>query len=311
MDNTINNMYLLNLTIKWRKHLIIILISVILISIIFTAPYFISPKFKSYSTIYPSNLLSYSNESVTEQMLQLFKSDDIRDDILKKFKLATHYKVDTTKQYYHTKLIRIWNNNVTIHKTEYESVEIEVLDTDPVLARDIVNEMILLFNQKVRQMMREKTSEVVVMLRKQLNERKAERDSLSAKIDKIRQEYNILDFGSQAREATRGYVLPNGKNTNASKIIKSLQDKGGEYNLLNSQLENTNRNYLSTKTEYENSLKDLTKELTYTNIVNKPVPADRKCYPIRWLIVIISVVSSYILSMLIIIMIERTKTIDN
>ena len=310
MDNLFNNMYLLNLIIKWRKHLIIIIISVVAISVIFSGTYFIKPKFKSYTTIYPSNLISYSNESVTEQMLQIFKSDDIRDAVIKKLKLAGHYGVDTTEHYFQTILIRKWNNNVTIHKTEFESVEIEVLDTDPVIARDIINEMVVLFNLKVRSLMREKTSELVAILKKQLDERQAERDTLEAKIDKIRKEYNILDYNSQVREATRGYVLPNGKSQNASAILKNLQLKGGEYSLLNTQLESTIKNYLSTKTEYENSLKDLTKELTYTNIINQAVPADKKCYPIRWLIVVISVASSMLLSILIIMMIEKVKAIE-
>ena len=300
-------MYLLNLILRWRIHLIIITASVVILSIIFSSQFFIKPKYKSYTTVYPSNLISYSNETVTEQMLQIFKSDDIRDKVVQKFKLADHYEIDTTASHFKTSIIKTWNSNVTIRKTEFESVEIEVLDTDPVLACRILNEMIELFNLKVRSLMREKTGEIVKMLKKQMDDRQAERDTLESKLDKIRKEYNILDYGSQVREATRGYVLPNGKNQNASNILNSLILKGGEFNILNAQLESAVRNYLNVKTDYDNAIKDLTKELTYTNVINKPVPADKKCYPIRWLIVVLSAAASLLLSIIILIGIEKYR----
>jgi len=287
--------------------LLIIALLATILSIFFSGPLFIKPKYKSYCTIYPSNLINYSNETVTEQMLQIFKSDDIRDSVIKKLYLIKHYDIDTLKPHYNTYLHREWDANVSIHKTEYESVEIEVMDIDPVIACRIINEMVTTFNLKVRSLMREKTNEVVTMLKHQLDIKKLERDTLELKLNLLRKDYNILDFNSQVKEATRGYVSPNSKNQNAANMLKSLVMKGGEYEIINDQFESASKTYLTIKIDYENALKDLTKELTYTNIINKAIPADKKCYPVRWLIVLISILSSWVLSLLIIIYIEKYK----
>ncbi|MFM7079592.1 MAG: hypothetical protein ACKOYC_07345, partial [Bacteroidota bacterium] len=84
---------------KYAKQLSIVAGSTILLSIVFSSEFFIKPKFKSTAIVYPSNLIPYSTESPTEQMIQLFGSDEIRDEIIKDFDLFKHYEVDTTSKY--------------------------------------------------------------------------------------------------------------------------------------------------------------------------------------------------------------------
>ena len=102
MDNSFfNSIELLKLVKRWRKHLIIVGLISLIGSIIFSSPYFIKPKFKSFALVYPSNLIAYSTESATEQMLQLAQSYDIRDKIIKTFNLFQHYEIDTVNNHSH------------------------------------------------------------------------------------------------------------------------------------------------------------------------------------------------------------------
>ena len=149
MEKQLSNINIIAIAAKWRLHLIIIFILSIVLSVIFSGPKFIEPKYKSYAIIYPSNLIPYSSETATEQMLQLFKSDDLRDSIIVKFDLVNYYKINTNKKYYYSTLIKAYNENVTIKKTEFESVLVEVLDRNPNQACNIVKEMINIFNRKV------------------------------------------------------------------------------------------------------------------------------------------------------------------
>ena len=50
---------------------------------------------------------------------------------------------------------------------------------------------------------------------------------------------------------------------------------------------------------------DLNKELTYSNVVSQPVPANKKSYPVRWLIVLIATVSSLFFALVVIGYIDR------
>jgi hypothetical protein len=59
--------------------------------------------------------------------------------------------------------------------------------------------------------------------------------------------------------------------------------------------------------EYDKVMSDLNKILTYSNIVSKPYPADKKSYPIRWIIVVVSVVSTNLFMLLLIIIADKKK----
>src|SRR5882672_7972735 len=85
---------LIRMLVKWRKQLIYIFIISMVGS--YLATLLITPMFKSTTTVYPFNLDNYSKESSTEQMVQLFKSEDVREDLIKAFDLYKHYDIDTT-----------------------------------------------------------------------------------------------------------------------------------------------------------------------------------------------------------------------
>ncbi|MEI7616653.1 MAG: hypothetical protein WCJ54_08055 [Actinomycetota bacterium] len=122
MEKFFTNTSLIKLIYKWKVTYIIIAVISIALSAIFSGPYFIKPLFKSYAVVYPANLLPYSSETPTEQMLQLLKSEDIIFKIADKFKFGPRYAIDSNDVYYKSKIVGKYNDMVAVHKTEYESV---------------------------------------------------------------------------------------------------------------------------------------------------------------------------------------------
>lgn len=293
-----SNYYFLRLIIRYKIHFAVVTASAVLLSALFSAEWFIKPKYKSIAVVYPSNIIPYSSESQSEQMLQLFESADIREHVINKFNLAKHYGIDTAKSSGMSDLISEYESNIEVNRTQYESIEIIVLDTDPKLAVEIVNEIMSALNLKARALQRGKTKEIAVMLSNQLVIKKKQVDSLNNILEELRVKYQILDYESQSKEVTKSYLkaLSAGKSKESLKDIdvlkRNLEEKGGEYYETNQTFNAVLGSYNSTRLEYDNTLKDLNKELTYTNVVTKPYPADKKSYPIRWLIVLLSVVSA-------------------
>ena len=80
---------------KYKVFTVVGLLAIVF-SILFSSSYFIPPQYKAEAVLYPSNLGQYSTESSTEQLLQFFYGNDIRDSIVAKFDLINHYKIDTT-----------------------------------------------------------------------------------------------------------------------------------------------------------------------------------------------------------------------
>lgn len=305
IENEFNTGSLYHLAIKWRWHLIAIAIISGLAATVFSSSAFIEPKFKSTAVVYPVNIIPYSNESATEQLLQLFQSADVKNKLIEKFDLANHYGIGDNSKEPNSKLILEFNDNVSISKTEFESVNIEILDKDPVKACAMVNEIIIETNLKLRQLQREKSQEMHAMYAQQIEIKKNEIDTLKSQISKLRLDNNFIDIGSQAREVTRGLI--NAKGGESSRLSNKIQEVGAEYTALNVKLDAALAYYTKIKSNYDDITGDLNKELTYTNVVTKPYVADYKSYPIRWIIVLSSVLASLFLGFIIISISEGKK----
>ena len=305
----------IKLIVKWKKHFIITTAIAIIISALFSSKWFIKPRFKSFAIVYPSNLIQYSSESKSEQMLQLLESADIRNTVIRKLNLADHYKIDTTQPAGYSELIGEYESNVSVTRTDYESILIKVLDTDPKLACEMVKEIMGALNQKARMLQRSKSIEILRMQEKQLSDRKRELDSVNVILQNLRVNYHLLDYGTQVKEFTKGYIKTiNGSGKSNYKdidiMINNLQQKGGEFYTMARIYDGILNSYNVTKVEYDNTLTDLNKELTYISEVTSPIVADKKTYPIRWLIVLISVLSAN-LFLFVILLITDKKTLLN
>ena len=143
---------LIQLIKKWKRQLMIVAIISIVLSFIFTLPFFIPPMYKSTAILYPVNLSPYSTESSTEQLLQLLESDEIKMELIKDFQLYSHYEIDSTKKTALTTVFKQLAGNLSINKTDFESVKIEVMDTDPLQAKQMADSIIEKGNRLARKL---------------------------------------------------------------------------------------------------------------------------------------------------------------
>lgn len=310
----LNTEIILNIVKKWRKHFVYLAVIAIILSTVFTHPFFIPPTYKSTAIVYPINLSSLSEESNTEQMLQVIESMDIKKRMFDNFNLAEHYNIDKDDPYYITKLIKEFDSNVGFSKTEYMAVEIEVYDTDPIQAAQMVDSLIQFYNQKVRQMERSKHAEKIRLKKKVLAKMTYEIDSLAA-IKRIHQEqYGLFDYGTQSKEATKRFIklLSEGKeNAQAAKdvqnVISNLMKKGIEDTEVSIKLVSAREVFMNNWRDYGNELVEMEKVISYAQVVTSPFPADKKSSPMRVLIIILSTIATMVVGFLTVIYLENKK----
>jgi uncharacterized protein involved in exopolysaccharide biosynthesis len=311
MGSLFNTIDLLKILLKWKWHLLSISIVSVILATIFSGPNFIKPQYKSYAILYPANLVPYGTESTTEQMLQLFESKDVRSKLIKKFNLMRHFEVDSTQPYPITELNERMDEKISFNKTEYQSVEVVVYDQDPDTAALIANAIVELLNEKAQALQRDKYFEVVKISKDVWDKKKIEVDSMELAIKNLRVNYGIINYDAQSKVITKEYLQALSRNGAGVKqiepILKNLQEKGGEFIALNENLWRARGAYNDLKTQYENVLKDYEKELTYSNIVTKAFPAEKKSYPVRWLIVAISFIASLFFSLIILLILESSQ----
>lgn len=283
-----------------------------ILSAVFSSSLFITPKFESKSVLYPSNLISYSSETPTEQLLQLYESSEVWNSVIEKFNLFNHYNIDSSQTGAKTKLIKELRDNVSIRKTSFESVEIIVLDKDPKVARDIVLEFTQQVNLKARKLQREKSKEVLVIYKNLVDDKKVQIDSLENSLKRISETYGVFEFGRQAEVVTEQYLesIRKGEGVKTEKIaalFNNFKEKGNEFSALSILLVNAYDEYNKHLVNYEKAKSDVTKELTYTNEIISPQISDKKSYPVRWIIVTISVLSSVFFTYLLMIIVKNLR----
>lgn len=306
------NFDLLHIILKWKVTLGIVLGATVLLSAVFSSKFFIDPKYKSWAVIYPSNLMPYSQESPTEQMLQLFQSDSIFNHVVDYFHLATHYELDTLSPTLYNQLLSVYNENVSVKKTEYEAVKIEVLDKDPRIACDMILEMVNAFNAYTLKLNKQKSQELADIFEERLNRKGQQIDSLNTVMKEIAVKFGIIDYGAQSRELSKEYyrTIASGNEKKIGELtlsMRNMEERGGKYHELQNHLYHATVEYSNLQAHCNTLHSDSQKSLTYTNMIVKPFPSNKKAYPVRWLIVTISACASILFSLLVIMIIEGRK----
>uniref|UniRef100_UPI0032169983 Wzz/FepE/Etk N-terminal domain-containing protein n=1 Tax=uncultured Draconibacterium sp. TaxID=1573823 RepID=UPI0032169983 len=314
MDNFFDNQRILNLIWKRKFHFVVIGIVAIVLSAIFSGPAFITPKYKSTARIYPTNIWTLSDESETEQMLEVLNSNDLKFRMFDEFELGKVYEISKDDPNYFTYMLDIYNTNVTSNKTKFETAEITVMDYDPQRASDMCDSIISFYNDKVGELHKAKEKEMLEISQKALDRKYQELSEIEKELNSIRKESGIIDFEQQVSELTRGYMnaLANGRGSSADtktiqKLYTNFSEKGTAAVVAESKFKRAVHVIDSLTNVYDAHLAEYEKDITYSHVVEYPFPADKKSYPVRWLIVAFSVLSAVFFSLLVFLVLDYQK----
>ena len=295
MDKYFDNTPILKAIFKFKWHIIAITILAAALGAFFSGPNFKTPKYKSEAVVYPNGRAEFSDETFTEQMLQVMDSQEILDSVAEAFDLMQHYKIDNDYQFAKTALIGEYRDRVSISKTPYDAVKIKVLDEDPEIACAMVNEIIRLYNVKFSEIHKSKKWENVRMYEKNLARKYNFIDSLKRDLAQIANNGNMINYLYLSKGNSIAY-FSEGENNNAEDIANAIA--------LVELIASETAAYSEIKIEYEREIRQADGDITYLNVVSKPFVAEKKSYPVRWIIVALCGISAFLLSVLSVITIE-------
>jgi len=322
-----NSLNVLFFIYKWRKQLLIIAAATVVISSIVSLT--IQEKYKSTVILFPattnsisgallsetnsakSDVLQFGEEEEAEQMLQILNSDEIRSQICEKYNLMEHYGIDSTDKYKRTKLYEEFQSNINFKRTEYMSVKIEVLDKDPVLAAQIANDIANLHDSTKIHIQQQRANEALRIVEREyankLKDIQMQEDSL-----RIINQKGVYDYESQSEVTNEQYAIAISKGD--QRAVKALEEKlkilaeyGSAYISLRDNMYMQRKQLNILKSKFEEAKVNATQTLPQKFIVSNAYPAERKSYPVRWLIVLASTVTTLILALIAILLLENIK----
>ncbi len=253
------------------------------------AAFIITPEFKSSAVIFPASsssiskalltdmsraskdILKFGEEEETEQMLQILQSDDIKAMIIKKYDLMTHYDIPADAKYRKTKLLKEYVKKISSHKTEFQAIEIKVLDTDPTVAANIANDIANYVDTMYNKMQRKRALEALQIVENVYK----------------KQQTLVKTLKDSVNKATN--------NKEIQILLKQSEEEIKQLSLLKSK-------YIEAQVDANNSL-------SHKYVVNIAQVSEKKAYPVRWLIVSVSTAATFIFAFFMLLLIEKYKEI--
>ncbi|MBQ4010528.1 MAG: hypothetical protein II604_07475 [Bacteroidales bacterium] len=310
---------------KW-KHLLIVCSVALIASLIIS--YCVPERYKSTVVLYPANstsvsqtlatdentergLLQFGEKEEVEQMMQMLQSNDIRNRIIEKYNLIEHYRIDPDTKYLYTKLYDKYEDNVKISRTEYTSVKVDVLDESPDTAAMIANDISQLLDTVYARMQRDRAYRAVKIVETAMLEQEALVKNISDSLEKLGQ-LGVIEVKSQTEMYSEQYAiaLANGNTSKVNELkskLDTLAKYGGAHTMLTAQLKEEVQILTLRRNKFNQAKIELEQDLPNAFIVNKAEKAEKKTYPIRWLIVLSSVLSAFLLALMVLAIIEPLK----
>jgi len=328
LDSNFNSSGFVLFLYKWKKLLLIIGIVAIVASMIFSSSFFITPKYKATVIMFPTStnsvskalmsdnggkqdILEFGAEEQAEQLLQILNSNKIRARVIQKYNLLEHYKINPDSKYKNTALFKEYENNISFRRTEFMAVEIEVLDKDPQMAADIANDIAALLDSTKNAMEEERAVKGLKIVETEYNKLNADKLHMEDSLTQLRK-LGVNDYETQAEAYnTQLAIALSHNNTSGAHALeeklKNLSEYGGAYVSIRDALENEKKQLGVLKMKYEEAKVDAEQKLPCKFIVNSAYKAEKKTYPIRWLIVLVSTISALLLGVLVIIVIDNSN----
>lgn len=307
--------------IKWKKPLIIISGVSAILSILISSPWIIKPKFLSTAVFYPSTNNSISSALLTDtrvkqkdplefgeqvaaqQYVQILESDYLKSKVITRFNLLAHYRISKDDREKNYKLGKLYNKNISSKKTPYASIEINVLDENPDTAALIANGIVMILDSVKTEVQRRIALQALSIIENEFKRKEEEINTIKKRMQELGSKgvYNVEEQSKALTELV-------GKN-GMSEYVRSQQNSLALYGAESQELYNT----LELQVEQMNELKkkldqariDVDGRLSNVFILQNATPAERKTYPIRSLIVLGSILGSFLLGCIVLLFVEK------
>jgi len=316
---------LLILLYKWRKPILIISAAAAIVSA--GVSLIMKERFRSTVTLYAEqqhsfgaqlledvqkeDLLTFGEEEDAERLLQVINSDQVRNRVIDKHQLWEVYKIHKDQAGANTLIAREYQDNVSAKLTKFGSVEVSVLDEKPERARDMANDIAVFADSVANKMRSDRATQAFKYAESSLKNLETEVSVMEDSM-KILREMGVYSYSDQIKGLTEMYgtAIAEGHPDRAQKLkdqMDFLSRYGTSYNKLEVNISDSYEKLGVLRKRYDLMKIDVQSNIPVMRIVDYASAADKKSFPIRWLIVVMSTASAFVFAVIFLLVWDNIK----
>ncbi len=315
----------------WERRRLILGITLFGLVAGIAAAFIIRPLFKSEVILFPAvtnsvsksllsemstgrdDILALGDPEDAEQLLQVLNSDLIRERTATTFDLMRAYRIEADSRTRNTELQEAFKRHITFEYTKFGSVRVEVLHPEPDTAAMIANFIAAQVDSVWKDMVRERADKGLRIVAEKVRELEVEIAAIDDSMQVLR-ELGVHDYHSQTERFNEylGAAIVEGDQRAVGEFeerFKVLARYGGAYVTLQDRHYNEMKLLSVLRLKLEQAQADRDSDLPHKFVVNRAQPADKKSYPVRWLVVMVSTISAFLLALLLIVVQENIRKI--
>lgn len=277
MNPDFNLISVIKTLLKWKWHIVAVTLLTGIAAVI-TTVFIMKPYFQSFAIVYPVNQSMgdrgalFGSESVdaedyyygskhdANRIITLATSSTLVQYIINKYDISEHYEYKG-KKYEASNTTEEFMENYQVYKTDKEAIRINLIDTDPQLAADIVNDVVATIANETTRPIAANKEQLAVLFSEQTKAKQANMDSL----------FNLV---STAQAGNKMYALFKMQYDNAVEDFNKMKSLAEEYEMASKQ------------------------NMAGIEIIEHAYPAERKLKPVRSRICVASTFLGFILACL-------------
>jgi uncharacterized protein involved in exopolysaccharide biosynthesis len=257
------------------------------------------------------DLMELGDTEQAEQLLQLVNSQEVQDYVIHKYNLFEHYNIKPNQRGANSLMSKAYKENINASLTKFGSIDVEVLDTSPDTAMLIANDIAAMVDTVSNRLKNERARQALEMAQAEYRSLLLEIEQMETDMGELR-ELGIFDFGIQIDGLNEQYAtaVSEGRIKQAEIIKKEMQEiskYGSQYQRLKTLIESSYDREAVLKGNYELLRVDVASTIPAKFVVNRGQVPDKKAYPVRWLIVVMSFISAFVFTVILLLVFENFR----
>jgi tyrosine-protein kinase Etk/Wzc len=293
----------------WRKRRILLIVTGAALVVSTIIAFTMTPIYRSTAIVFPAATstvsfseqrnakaaaMDFGEEEQAEQLIQILQSSKIREKIVSRFDLMKHYDIDQSDPNKHFKLVKQYNNSILFVRTRFGSIQIDVLDKDPVLARDIANKIVDLIDTVKNEIVATRTVPAFEINKRKKEQMEADQKNLLNQLDSLAAK-GVVPLEGRAN-LFAAYI--DAKSAEDRSAYKARIDTNLKYGATFDGLEFIRNEKIMKLSDfsvsYEQAESDANTQFSHKFVVEEAVVADKKDKPKRMIIMLLATAGTFV-----------------